>query len=642
MGRPILKQPERDHKIDSHDALQGLREALIAAGETTRKEVRVCCGSSCISSGADSVREAFIDQIKELELEEDIGVKRVGCHGFCEGGPNVVVAPEGIFYQHVTKEDVPEIISETLLEGRVVERLLYKDPATDKRYIYKRDIPFFKKQKRIVLKNCGHVDPADIEDYIKVDGFEAFARALTGMTPEGVIEEIKQSGLRGRGGAGFPTGIKWETAHNTPADKRYIICNGNEGDPGAFMDRSVMESDPYSVIEGMMIAGYAVRASKGIIYVWSGYPLAVHHLSDAIAQATDLGLLGHDIMGTGFDFNIEIIKGAGAFVCGEETAMIASIEGKSGRPRPKPPYPAVQGLWGRPTVVNNVETFATVPRIILNGSDWYSKIGTAQDKGTKIFSLVGKVWNRGLVEVEMGTTLREIIYDIGGGIQGGRPFKAVQTGGPSGGCIPEELLDLPVGYESLAEAGSVMGSGGLLVMDEGTCIVNIARYFLDFAQNESCGQCSPCRIGTKQMFKILDDITKGKGEPGDIEILLELSDALKKGSVCGLGMTSPNPVVSSIRYFRKEYEEHIYEKRCRALACKPLIHYHIKKYRCKACMRCLRACPVGAIIGAKWQVHEIDQSKCIKCGTCMKVCPPRFSAVECITGPIEELGEKGE
>ncbi|NIA08229.1 MAG: hypothetical protein GWP10_00255, partial [Nitrospiraceae bacterium] len=370
-----MEQPGRDHRIDSHDALQGLREALIATGQKMGKEVRVCCGSSCISSGAESVREAFIRQIKDLELEEKVAVKKVGCHGFCEGGPNVVVAPDDIFYQHVTEEDVPEIISETLLEGRVVDRLLYEDPATSKKYTCRRDIPFFKKQKRIVLKNCGHIDPADIEDYIRVDGFEAFAKALSGMSPEGVIEEIKQSGLRGRGGAGFPTGVKWETAHNTPADQRYIICNGNEGDPGAFMDRSVMESDPYSVIEGMMISGYAVGASKGIIYVWSGYPLAVHHLSSAIAQATDLGLLGRNIMGMGFDFEIEIIKGAGAFVCGEETAMIASVEGKSGRPRPKPPYPAVQGLWGKPTVVNNVETLATVPKIILNGSDWYSKIG---------------------------------------------------------------------------------------------------------------------------------------------------------------------------------------------------------------------------------------------------------------------------
>jgi NADH:ubiquinone oxidoreductase subunit F (NADH-binding)/(2Fe-2S) ferredoxin/NAD-dependent dihydropyrimidine dehydrogenase PreA subunit len=593
-----------------------------------------------MSSGSEHVREAFVREIKNHELEDEITVKKTGCHGFCERGPIVVVGPEKIFYQHVTKEDVPEIISETLIEDRVVERLLYEDPVTGQKCL--NDIPFYKKQRRIVLKNCGIIDPTSIEDYIKVDGFQALAKILSQMIPEGVIEEIKLSGLRGRGGAGFPAGIKWETARNAPGEEKYIICNGDEGDPGAFMDRSIMEGDPYSVLEGMMIAGYAVGASQGIIYVRAEYPLAVHHLSTAIAQATDLGLLGHNIMGSGFDFEIKIVKGAGAFVCGEETALIASIEGRSGRPRPKPPFPAIQGLWGKPTVINNVETLTNIPRIILNGGRWYSEIGTATDKGTKIFSLVGKVQNVGLVEVEMGTTLREIIFDIGGGIPGGKRFKAVQTGGPSGGCIPEELLDLPVGYESLAKAGSIIGSGGMLVMDEDTCIVNIARYFLDFAQNESCGQCTPCRLGTKQMFKILQDITRGNGKPGDIEILLELSDAVKQASMCGLGMTVPNPVISTIQYFRKEYEEHIHERRCRALVCRSLIIYRIKDYRCKACLKCLEACPVDAIIGAKWQVHEIDQSKCIKCGTCMEVCPKRFNAVECITGLMEGSGDKSE
>ena len=595
-----------------------------------------------MSSGSEHVREAFVREIKEQELEDEITVKKTGCHGFCERGPIVVVGPEKIFYQHVTKEDVPEIISETLIEDRVVERLLYEDPVTGQKCFHENDIPFYQKQRRIVLKNCGIIDPTSIEDYIKVDGFRALAKILSRMTPEGVIEEIKLSGLRGRGGAGFPAGIKWETARNAPGKEKYIICNGDEGDPGAFMDRSVMEGDPYSVLEGMMIAGYAVGASQGIIYVRAEYPLAVHHLSTAIARATDMGLLGHNIMGSGFDFEIKIVKGAGAFVCGEETALIASIEGRSGRPKPKPPFPAIQGLWDKPTVINNVETLANVSRIALNGGKWYSEIGTPTDKGTKIFSLVGKVRNVGLVEVEMGTTLREIIFDIGGGVPGGKHFKAVQTGGPSGGCIPEELLDLPVGYESLAKAGSIIGSGGMLVMDEDTCIVNIARYFLDFAQNESCGQCTPCRLGTKQMFKILQDITRGNGKPGDIEILLELSDAVKQTSICGLGMTVPNPVISTIQYFRKEYEEHIHERRCQALVCRSLIIYRIKDYRCKACLKCLEACPVDAIIGAKWQVHEIDQSKCIKCGTCMEVCPKRFNAVECVTGLAEGLGDQSE
>jgi NADH:ubiquinone oxidoreductase subunit F (NADH-binding)/(2Fe-2S) ferredoxin/NAD-dependent dihydropyrimidine dehydrogenase PreA subunit len=642
MKKSISIQSIENYKIDNLESLRLLRETLIAGEQTTGKLVSVCCGSSCISAGSEHVREAFVRGIKERELEDDVTVKKTGCDGFCEKGPIVIIGPENIFYENVKVEDVPEIISETLLEDRVVERLLYEDPATGERYVNRDDIPFYKKQRRIVLKNCGLINPTSIEDYLKVDGFRALAEILSQMTPEEVIEEIKLSGLRGRGGAGFPTGIKWETSHNAPGEEKYIICNGDEGDPGAFMDRSVMEGDPYSVLEGMMIAGYALGASQGIIYVRAEYPLAVHHLSIAIAQAADLGLLGPNIMGSGFDFEIKIVKGAGAFVCGETTALIASIEGRSGRPRQKPPHTAIQGLWGKPTVINNVETLANVSRIALNGSEWYSGIGSATDKGTKIFSLVGKVRNVGLVEVEMGTTLREIIFDIGGGVPGGKCFKAVQTGGPSGGCIPGELLDLPVGYESLAKAGSIMGSGGMLVMDESTCIVNIARYFLDFAQHESCGQCTPCRLGTKQMFKILRDITRGNGKPGDIEILLELSDAVKQGSICGLGMTVPNPVVSTIRYFRKEYEEHILEGRCRALVCRSLIFYRIKDYRCKACMKCLEACPVGAIIGAKWQVHEIDQSKCIKCGTCMEVCPKRFNAVECVTGRIEGLGDKSE
>jgi NADH:ubiquinone oxidoreductase subunit F (NADH-binding)/(2Fe-2S) ferredoxin/NAD-dependent dihydropyrimidine dehydrogenase PreA subunit len=636
MKKLTPRESARNYIIDSPESLTLLEQSLIAGERAVKREVVVCCGSGCMSSGSEHVREAFERESKNPDLEDEMAIKKTGCRGFCIKGPIVVVGPENIFYQKVSKDDVPEIVSETVLENRVVERLLYEDHSTGKKYIHENDIPFYQKQKRIVLKNCGHINPTSIEDYIKVDGFKALAKVVSKISPEDVIEEIKLSGLRGRGGAGFPAGIKWETARNAPGKEKYIICNGDEGDPGAFMDRSVMEGDPFSVLEGIMIAGYAIGASQGIIYVRAEYPLAVHHLSIAIAQATDLGILGRNIMGSGFDFEINIVKGAGAFVCGEETALIASVEGRSGRPKPKPPFPAIQGLWGNPTIINNVETLANIPKIIINGAKWYSKIGTETNKGTKIFSLVGKVQNVGLVEVEMGTTLREIIYDIGGGIPDGKRFKAVQTGGPSGGCIPEEQLDLPVEYESLANAGSIMGSGGMLVMDENTCIVNIARYFLDFAQHESCGQCVPCRLGTKQMYNILKDITRGKGNPEDIETLLELCEAIKKSSICGLGMTVPNPVLSTIKYFRKEYEEHIHEKVCNALVCRSLITYRIIDYKCKACLKCLKACPVEAITGAKWQVHEIDQSKCIRCGSCMEVCPTRFSAVECISGRIEK------
>ncbi|MBW1744536.1 MAG: SLBB domain-containing protein, partial [Deltaproteobacteria bacterium] len=530
-------------------------------------------------------------------------------------------------------DDVPEIVSESVVKDHTVERLLYEDSATGQQCPHEADIPYYQKQECMVLRNCGHIDPTTIEEYIGVGGYEALSIALSKMSPEEVITCVKDSGLRGRGGAGFPTGRKWESSRNAPGEEKYIICNGDEGDPGAFMDRSVMEGDPHSVLEGMIIAGYAVGAGKGIIYVRAEYPLAVRHLYTAIAQASDLGLLGQNIMGSGFDFEIEIVKGAGAFVCGESTALVMSIEGKRGFPKPLPRLnTSIVGLWGMPTVLNNVETFACVPPIIQRGAEWFSNIGTEASKGTKVFALVGNVKNTGLVEVPMGTTLQEIIFDIGGGIRGDKEFKAVQTGGPSGGCIPADLLDLPVDFESLARVGSIMGSGGMLVMDERTCMVNMARYFLDFAQNESCGQCTLCKLGTKQMYHILDDITTGEGRPDDVEVLLELAEAVKAGSICGLGQTVPNPVLSTIKYFREEYEEHIHEKRCRALVCKSLISYSIKEHRCKACMLCLKACPVDAIIGAKWQVHEINQTKCIKCGSCMDVCPPRFNAVECLSG----------
>jgi NADH:ubiquinone oxidoreductase subunit F (NADH-binding)/(2Fe-2S) ferredoxin/NAD-dependent dihydropyrimidine dehydrogenase PreA subunit len=623
-------------KIETPESLQHLREAILAKEKSVGKTIIVCCGTGCLASGSGDVREAFLNEVRVQEADEEIAVKNIGCHGFCENGPIVVVGPENIFYHSVKSDDVAELVSHTI-KGQIVERLLYEDRATGQMCIHESDIPFYKKQVRVVLRHCGHIDPTRIEDYIMVGGYDALATTISGLSPEEVIACIKESGLRGRGGAGFPTGLKWESSRNAPGEEKYIICNGDEGDPGAFMDRSVMEGNPHSVLEGMMIAGYAVGASKGIIYVRAEYPLAVRHLATAIAQGSDLGLLGQNIMGSGFDFEIEIVKGAGAFVCGESTALVMSIEGKRGFPKPLPrPNTSIVGLWGMPTVLNNVETFACVPAIILKGAEWFAGIGTEKSKGTKVFALTGNVKNTGLVEVPMGTTLREIIFDIGGGIRGEKEFKAVQTGGPSGGCIPGSLLDLPVDYESLARVGSIMGSGGMLVMDESTCMVNMARYFLDFAQHESCGQCTLCKLGTRQMFQIVRDITKGEGRPDDIEVLLELAEAVKAGSICGLGQTVPNPVISTIRYFREEYEEHIREKRCRALVCRSLVSYRIKEYRCKACMLCLKACPVDAIIGGRRQVHEIDQTKCIKCGSCMEACPPKFSAVECVSGRIGE------
>lgn len=622
-------------RIKSFKDLERFKESIIAKEGPDATCVTICSVPGCGVSGSRTIYEAFLKEIKAQEEEKNIIVRRTGCQGFCEMGPIVTIRPRNIFYRRVSAEDVPEIVEKTLFNGGLVERLLCEDPQTAKGVVNEEDIPFYKKQLKIVLRNCGKIDPANIGDYIKMDGYEAVAKVLSKWSPEEVIDCVKESGLRGRGGAGFPAGRKWESSRNAPGEEKYIICNGDEGDPGAFMDRSVMEGDPHSVLEGMMVAGYAVGAQKGIIYVRAEYPLAVRHLATAIAQATDLGLLGRNIMGSGFDFEIEIVKGAGAFVCGESTALVLSIEGKRGFPKPLPrPNTSIVGLWGMPTVLNNVETFACVPAIILQGASWFNSIGTEKSKGTKVFALSGNVKNTGLVEVPMGTTLREIIFDIGGGIRGDRKFKAVQTGGPSGGCIPEHLLDLPVDYDSLARVGSIMGSGGMLVMDENTCMVNMARYFLDFAQNESCGQCTLCKLGTRQMFEILMDITKGEGRADDIEVLLELAGAVKAGSICGLGQTVPNPVISTIKYFREEYEEHIHDKRCRALVCRALITYRIKEHKCKACLKCLKACPVEAIIGGKWQVHEIDQSKCIKCGSCMEICPSKFDAVECIAGGV--------
>ena len=622
-------------KIDTPGGLAKLRELVRSDEHTYSNAVVVCCGTGCLASGSEEVKAAFEDELREQESEEEVIVKKSGCRGFCERGPIVVVGLDNLFYNRVTAEDVPEIVSETLIKGNPIDKLLWKDPATGEPCMVERDIPFYKKQGRLVLRNCGHVDPTEIEDYIRYDGYAALAKVLSELRPEDVISWMKDSGLRGRGGAGFPTGVKWESSAKAPGAEKYIICNGDEGDPGAFMDRSIMEGDPHSVIEGMVIAGYAVGSRRGVIYVRAEYPLAIQHLKTAIAQASDLGLLGPHVMGTDFAFEIELVKGAGAFVCGESTALVRSVEGKRGFPKPLPrPNTSIVGLWDMPTVLNNVETLACVPAVVLKGPQWFRDFGVENNSGTKVFALSGNVRNTGLVEVPMGTSLREIIYDIGGGIKGDKKLKAIQTGGPSGGCIPESLLDLPVTYESLAEAGSIMGSGGMLVMDNETCMVNMARYFLDFAQEESCGQCTLCKLGTRQMFQILNDITKGNGKPGDVDALLELAEAVQKGSICGLGQSVSNPVLTTIKYFREEYEEHIHEKKCRALVCRELITYRIKDYRCKACMLCLKACPVGAIIGAKWQVHEIDQSKCIKCGSCMEACPPRFNAIECVSGEV--------
>jgi NADH-quinone oxidoreductase subunit F len=568
--------------------------------------------------------DEFRRQLEERGLT-DIDVRATGCHGFCERGPLVVVFPRKIFYHGVKVKHVAEIIEKTIIGNDVVESLLYKDPSTGEVCLEEESVPFYAGQERIVFRNNGKIDPTLIEDYIAADGYAGMAKALTTMTPDQVVSEVKKSGLRGRGGAGFPTGIKWEIARRQPGDEKYIICNGDEGDPGAFMDRSILEGDPNSVLEGMIIGAYAIGANQGYVYVRAEYPLAVSNLSVAIAQARGLGLLGENILGSGFSFDVEIVRGAGAFVCGEETALIASIEGKQGRPRPRPPYPAEKGLWGKPTNINNVETWANVPQIILKGSKWYASLGTEKSKGTKVFSLVGKVKNTGLIEVQMGMTLREIIYDIGGGILKDKALKAVQTGGPSGGCIPVSLIDLPVDFEVLAEAGSIMGSGGLIVMDEDTCMVDVAHYFVAFLEEESCGKCTPCREGVKRMREILERITLGKGKRGDIELLERLATTIKEASLCGLGSTAPNPVLTTIRYFRDEYEAHIKDKRCPAKVCKALIVYRVVPDKCTGCQRCVRACPVHAISGPRSQPHNLDQDKCIKCGACYEVC--KFDAI---------------
>ncbi len=592
-----------------------------------RAHVLVCGGTGCSSSGSAKLIDRFNDKLAENHLEKEVKVIRTGCFGLCEAGPVVIVYPDGTFYSHVKPENVDEIVSEHLLKGRKVEHLVYTDHATHEQNAEKKldDITFYKYQHRIALRNCGVIDPENIDEYLAMDGYKALEKALTQMTREQVIDEILKSGLRGRGGGGFPTGLKWKFTYQSQADQKFVACNADEGDPGAFMDRSILEGDPHAIIEAMAIAGYAIGASQGYIYVRAEYPIAVKRLSIAIDQAREYGLLGKNIFETGFDFDLNIRLGAGAFVCGEETALMHSIEGKRGEPTARPPFPAVKGLFEKPTMLNNVETYANVAQIILHGADWFAAMGTEKSKGTKVFALGGKINNTGLVEIPMGTPLRTIIYDIGGGCPNGKKFKAVQTGGPSGGCLPESLLDTPVDYDNLIAAGSMMGSGGMIVMDEDNCMVDIARFYLDFIVDESCGKCAPCRIGTKRMLEILNRIVEGKGEEGDIEKLENLAETIKSTALCGLGQTAPNPVLSTIKFFRSEYEAHIREKRCPAHHCKSLLQYKIDPEKCRGCTACARACPADAITGTVKQPHVIDTAKCLKCGTCMEKC--RFGAI---------------
>jgi len=586
--------------------------------------VLVCGGTACCSGGGDKIVGAFARELESAGLKEKVQVVTTGCLGFCEQGPIVKILPQGTFYVQVREDDVKEIVAEHLVKGRVVQRLCY-DPEQAKKLVAEANIPFYQKQYRIVLRNCGVIDPEKIEDYIARDGYKAIEKVLFEMTPDQVVEEVLKSGLRGRGGAGFPTGMKWKFAQQQPKGQKYMVCNADEGDPGAYMDRSTLEGDPHSILEAMTIAGYAIGASKGFIYIRAEYPLAIHRLQVAIGPAHDLGLLGDDILGSGFSFDIELRFGAGAFVCGEETALLQSIEGNRGMPKPRPPFPAVKGLWGRPTVINNVETLANIPVIINKGAEWFSKIGTATTKGTKVFALTGKVNNSGLIEVPMGTTLREIIFDIGGGIRGGHQFKAAQTGGPSGGIIPPQFLDTPIDYESLAKIGSIMGSGGLIVMDETDCVVDIAKFYLDFTVDESCGKCAPCRIGGRKLLNYLKKITDGRGTEQDIKDMEAICDAMNKASLCGLGQTASNPVRSTLRYFMDEYMEHIHDKKCRSGKCSKLVQYKIDPAKCKGCTMCARKCPAGAISGTVKNPHVIDPAKCVKCGACEATC--KFGAI---------------
>ena len=590
-----------------------------------RSHVLVCGGTGCTSSGSQQIMVALREELKKQGLDEEVSVVQTGCHGLCALGPIMIVYPDATFYAMVKEEDIPEIVEEHLLKGRPVQRLLYDETVTPSGVKSLGDTDFYKKQHRIALRNCGVINPEVIEEYIGTGGYQALGKVLTEMTPDDVIQVLLDSGLRGRGGAGFPTGLKWKLAKGNDADQKYVCCNADEGDPGAFMDRSVLEGDPHAVLEAMTIAGYAIGASQGYIYVRAEYPIAVQRLKIAIDQAREMELLGDDIFGSGFSFNIDLRLGAGAFVCGEETALMVSIEGNRGEPRPRPPFPAQKGLFGKPTILNNVETWANIPQIILNGPEWFSSMGTEKSKGTKVFALGGKIHNTGLVEVPMGTTLREIIEEIGGGIPGGKKFKAAQTGGPSGGCIPAEHFDIPIDYDNLVAIGSMMGSGGLIVMDEDDCMVDIAKFFLEFTVEESCGKCTPCRIGTKRMLEILEKITKGQATMADLDKLEELCYYIKANSACALGQTAPNPVLSTLKYFRDEYVAHIVDKTCPAGVCKALLSYHIDPEKCKGCTLCARHCPANAITGSVKNPHVIDGDKCIKCGACMEKC--KFGAI---------------
>ncbi len=590
-----------------------------------RSHVLICGGTGCTSSGSKKIQDEFEKQLKSNGLDQEVKLVETGCFGLCALGPVVVVYPEGAFYSRVNVEDVSEIVTEHLLKGRIVKRLLYSETVEEDNIKSLNETTFYAKQERVALRNCGVINPENIDEYIAIDGYQALGKVLTEMTPEEVIGVIKDSGLRGRGGGGFPTGMKWDFTYKAEGDQKYVACNADEGDPGAFMDRSILEGDPHTIIEAMAIAGYAVGANQGYIYIRAEYPIAVNRLQIAIDQAREYGLLGKDIFGTGFDFDLDIRLGAGAFVCGEETALLTSIEGKRGEPRPRPPFPAVKGLWGKPTLLNNVETYANITQIILKGSEWFKSMGTEKSKGTKVFALGGKINNTGLVEIPMGTTLREIVEDIGGGIPNGKKFKAAQTGGPSGGCIPAELIDTPIDYDSLISIGSMMGSGGLIVMDEDNCMVDIAKFFLEFTVDESCGKCAPCRIGTKRLLELLNKITDGKGTMEDLDRLEELCYSIKASSLCGLGQTAPNPVLSTLRYFRHEYEAHVKDKRCPAGVCKALSRYVIDPEKCKGCSLCARQCPVGAISGEIKSPFVIDQDKCIKCGACEAAC--KFKAI---------------
>ncbi len=589
------------------------------------KHVLVCGGTGCTSSDSLKIIEKLEEEIKKNGKENEIGIVKTGCFGLCALGPIMIVYPEGAFYSRVTVDDIPEIVSEHLVNGNVVTRLLYEETVDGDKILPLNETKFYKKQHRIALRNCGVIAPECIDEYIGTHGYQALGKVLTAMTPEDVIQTMLDSGLRGRGGAGFPTGLKWKFAAANDADQKYVCCNADEGDPGAFMDRSILEGDPHVVLEAMAIAGYAIGASQGYIYVRAEYPIAIERLEIAIKQAREYGLLGKDIFGTGFDFDIDLRLGAGAFVCGEETALMTSIEGNRGEPRPRPPFPALKGLFQKPTILNNVETWANVPRIILNGAEWFASMGTEKSKGTKVFALGGKIHNTGLVEVPMGTTLREVVEEIGGGIPNGKKFKAAQTGGPSGGCIPAEHFDVPIDFDNLKSIGSMMGSGGLIVMDESTCMVDIAKFFLEFTVDESCGKCTPCRIGTKRMLEILDKITKGQATMEDLDKLEELCAHVSQSSLCALGQTAANPIISTLRYFRDEYIAHIVDKKCPAGVCKDLLQYKINPDKCRGCTLCSRACPNNAIAGTVKEAHKINPDLCVKCGACMEKC--KFGAI---------------